>query len=230
MNGIFITGSDTEVGKTWVSCAIIRTLRLNVERVGAYKPVASGVANLSDSDAMQLWEATGRLQSINMVCPQSFVAPFAPPLAASMENRLVDHDLLSSGAEAWKEHCDFLVVEGAGGLLSPLTYDSTNADLAERLGWPIVIVVADRLGAVNQSMLAFEVAHARKLKVGAIILNEATKPTVRTLYDNHIEMIVKQIQSSNRVVPRIMKMRYGETTFGELESMMLYSLTLPWKE
>jgi len=165
-----------------------------------------------------------------MVCPQSFAAPLAPPLAAAMEGRLVDFGLLRSGAQAWKQHCDFLVVEGAGGLLSPLTYGSTNADLAAEFGWPIVIVVADKLGAVNQSLMAFEVAQARKLKVGAIILNETTKPSVKGQYDDHVSMIVKQIQASKRVVPRIMKMQNGQTTFDELASMMLYSLTLPWIE
>ncbi len=222
MNGIFITGSDTEVGKTWVSCAIIRTLRQSVKRIGAYKPVASGVANLFDSDASQLWEIIGRIQSIDMVCPQSFAAPLAPPLAASMENLLVDHGLLISGAEAWKEHCDFLVVEGAGGLLSPLTYDSTNADLAERLGWPIVIVVADRLGAVNQSLMAFEVAHARKLKVNAIVLNETTKPSTKGSYDDHMMLIAKQIQASNRIAPRIVRMPYGETAI-HLDCNLLFT-------
>ncbi len=92
--GFFITGSDTEVGKTWVACAIIRSLRKHYGHVGAYKPVASGVEAIHESDAYQLWQASGAWESLDMVCPQSFIAPLAPPIAAQREQRSVDRELI----------------------------------------------------------------------------------------------------------------------------------------
>ena len=215
MNGLFITGTDTEVGKTRFSCAVIRTLREKIERVAAYKPVASGGEDEKASDAYLLWEATGRLGSMKMVCPQSFVAPLAPPLAAALENREVDRELLEKGARDWRGQCDFLVVEGAGGLLSPLTFESTNADLAKQIGWPIVIVVADRLGAVNQSLLAFEAASSRNLVIAAIVLNATTHQSDSQKSNHHASMIKQQLQATNRPIPTILKFSYGQTELVE---------------
>ncbi len=217
MNGIFITGSDTEVGKTWFSCALIRTLRKKISRVGAYKPIASGVVDQIDSDAFQLWEATGGLESIKLVCPQSFKAPLAPPLAASLEGRNVDAGLLAMGAQAWNGRCDFLVVEGAGGLLSPTTFELTNADLAFRLGWPIVVVVADRLGAVNQALMAIEVALSRKLDVAAVVLNETSLQTASSSNQYHASMIRKQLVAMDRVNPAIIEFSHGQTELKDCE-------------
>lgn len=221
MNGLFITGSDTEVGKTWVSCAAIRSLRHSFARVGAYKPVASGVQNQLDSDAYRLWEATGFLQSIEMVCPQCFAAPLAPPLAAELEGVEVDRQQLVSGANDWSSCSDFLVVEGAGGLLSPLTFEMTNADLAVKLGWPIVLVVANKLGAVNQSLMALEVAQSKGLVVAAIVLNETTKCDSETTYEQHARMLQKQTVSAKRTRPPIVRFQYGQSEWDNIQTLLL---------
>ncbi|MDZ4849376.1 MAG: dethiobiotin synthase [Pirellulaceae bacterium] len=213
MKGIFIAGADTEVGKTWVSCALIQTLRRFQLRVGAYKPVASGGVANERSDPEMLWEATGRVQTKSHVCPQMFAAPFAPPLAASLEGRVVDQELLVSGAHAWEGQCDVLVVEGAGGLLSPLTFETTNADLASRLGWPIVVVVSNRLGAVNQSLMVLEVARARRLTVAALVLNEALPASVDSKINENARMIRKLLLAANESMPEIVEFRFGQAAF-----------------
>lgn len=218
MNGIFITGSDTEVGKTWFSCALIRTLRKTIARVGAYKPVASGISEEQDSDAFRLWEATGKLEAISLVCPQSFKAPVAPPLAASLEGRYVNETLLEAGAQAWRGRCDFLVVEGAGGILSPITFETTNADLARRLGLPMVIVVADRLGAVNQALMALEIATSRKLQVAAIVLNETSRRMDSASPRHHASMILQQLSARQRPVPVIIEFSHGQTELSDREA------------
>jgi dethiobiotin synthetase len=218
MNGIFITGADTDVGKTWFSVALIRSLRKSVTRVGAYKPVASGVTDGSDSDANRLWEATGQLESLKLVCPQSFVAPLAPPLAASLEARQVDESLLWTGVGAWSERCDFLVVEGAGGLLSPLTFETTNADLAVKLGWPIAIVVANRLGAVNQALMTYEVAMSRKLEVAAIVLNEVSHQAASLHTRQNASMIRQQMLAAKRVVPPLIEFSHGQRELSDAEA------------
>ncbi len=218
MNGIYVTGTDTEVGKTWFSVALIRSLRKTIPRVGAYKPVASGLSVAGDSDASRLWEATGRLESMKLVCPQAFAAPLAPPLAASLEGQKVDASLLSMGVRAWNGRCDVLVVEGAGGLLSPLTFEMTNADLAAKLGWPIAIVVANQLGAVNQALMAYEVATTRKLAVAAIVLNEASRQNASTYAHQNASMIRQQMVAANRVAPPFMEFSFGQTELSDTET------------
>lgn len=218
MKGIFVTGTDTDVGKTCFSVALIRSLRKTTSRVGAYKPVASGLSNDGESDASRLWDATGQLESINLVCPQAFVAPLAPPLAASLEGKEVEESLLWMGARAWDGRCELLVVEGAGGLLSPLSFETTNADLAARLGWPITIVVANRLGAVNQALMAYEVASSRGLEVIAIVLNEVTYQNALSYTHQNAMMIRQQIAASNRVAPPLLEFSFGQTELSDKET------------
>ena len=176
--GIFVTGTDTEVGKTYVACLLLRELRRAGWRVGAYKPAASGAVRdgntwISD-DARQLWEAAGRPLSMDMVCPQVFCAPLAPHLAARGEGRELDAEQLISGAAAWTPHCDFLVVEGAGGYLSPLHDQWLVADVALRLGYPLLIVAPQRLGVINQVLQADLAArcYGGGLPVAGCVLNE----------------------------------------------------------
>jgi len=172
-SAVFITGSDTEIGKTFVACAIVRSLVEASIRVGVYKPVASGLTDLESSDAYQLWLAAGKPGDSNeRVCPQSFAQPLAPMMAAQSENKTIDIQKIISGYDYWVDSSEFVLVEGAGGLLSPIAERLNNADLAARLELPIVVVVPNRLGCVNQAMLVLEVARSRKLSVVAVILNQ----------------------------------------------------------
>ena len=122
--GLFITGTDTEVGKTFVASLIVKQLAGAGHRVGVYKPVASDCVSdgqqLVSEDAVHLWEAAGRPLSLEAVCPQRFEAALAPNLSAAKAGRVLDGDLLRTGIEAWADECDVIVVEGAGGLMSPV--------------------------------------------------------------------------------------------------------------
>lgn len=176
MRGIFITGTDTGVGKTYVTCAIARALGVAGLRVGAYKPVCSGVVAGPDGsphwdDVEALWTATAGQFPRDRIAPQCFRAPVAPPVAAREEGRRVDPDLLRSGIEWWREQVDLLLIEGAGGLLSPLSDVDTVADLAVDLGCPLLIVAADRLGMLNQTLLTVEAAERRGLRVAGVVIN-----------------------------------------------------------
>jgi dethiobiotin synthetase len=170
--GWFIAGTDTEVGKTYVACRMLRELRMRGKRVGAYKPAASGAISRESSDAYQLWVAQGQSVSEELVNPQSFAAPLAPPLAAELEQRHVDDELLISGVEQWVGRCDILLVEGAGGLMSPISWNLTNADLARQIGYPLVIVARNQLGAIHQVLATCEAAKASGLTVNEIVLND----------------------------------------------------------
>lgn len=168
--GLFVTGTDTDVGKTAVATAIACQLVAEGRRVGVYKPVASGVT-ASVSDARRLWEAAGRPRTMGQVCPQAFTAPLAPPRAARAEGRSVDERLLRDGIEPWRGVSDVVIVEGAGGLFSPAGDRSLNVDLARDLGLPLVVVDAARLGAIGRTLMAVTAARAEGLAVAAVVLS-----------------------------------------------------------
>lgn len=175
-SGLFVVGTDTNVGKTHVAAAIARTLVAAGLRVGAYKPVASGfaAADVEGSDARLLWEAIGRRLSPAAVCPQSFAAPIAPHRSARSQSRRVDERLLRDGINAWSGHADVIVVEGAGGLFSPLGDATLCADLARDLGLPLVVVDAARLGMVGRTLATVRAARAEGLTMSAVVLSHVT--------------------------------------------------------
>ena len=179
--GLFITGTGTDIGKTHVAAMIARELVAASRRVGVYKPVASGCRRDGDAivadDAVQLWEAAGRPGDLERVCPQRFLAPLAPHRAARAEGRSVDPALLRSGLKYWTETCEIVLVEGAGGLLSPLGDDDYNIDLAAEFGFPLVIVAANELGTINATLQTVLTARVRapQLPIAGIVLNQATR-------------------------------------------------------
>ena len=161
--GLFIAGTNTEVGKTFVASQIARCLVLRGKKVGVYKPVASGCRQVGDEivadDAMALWEAAGKPLDLEAVCPQRFIKPVAPHLAAKAEHRVASFQQMIDGIRPWSES-DIVIVEGAGGLLSPISDDRFCADLAIEFGFPIVIVAANRLGVINETGVAIRFATA----------------------------------------------------------------------
>lgn len=187
--GLFITGTNTSVGKTYVGALIARTLRQRGIRVGVYKPAASGGRQEGDAvvgeDGLLLWEAAGRPAPLEQVCPQVFAAPLAPHLAARLEGRTLDPQLLRSGLAYWRDRCQIVLVEGAGGLMSPLGDDEYVADLASEFGYPLVIVAKNEIGVINQTLQTLIVAHTFRdgLPVAGIVLNDtgpAADPSMST--------------------------------------------------
>ena len=182
--GLFVIGTDTEVGKTFVACRLAKLLVEMGMRVGVYKPVASGSIDSCPSDGELLRDAANQLCELEQVCPQQFAASVAPPVAAAMEGRTVDEGLLLTGANWWLGRCDLLIVEGAGGALSPISPRQTVLDLAVQFGYPLLLVVANRLGAVNHTLLTLEAAQKRGLRVEAIVLNQLPNTTAANSLDN----------------------------------------------
>jgi dethiobiotin synthetase len=210
-SGLFVVGSDTEVGKTWVACRLIEALKGIYPQVGAFKPVASGVDKISQSDGYQLWSALGGHTPLEWVCPQSFLAPVAPGHAAALEGRAVDTAMIDQGYQRWRAAVDLLVVEGAGGLLSPLTEDLTNADLAQQWGLPLVVVIPNRLGAINQCLLTLEAASHRRLEVLAVILNTAQAGPPHPATARHVASIEQLLLKQRRPIPPILEFGYRQT-------------------
>ena len=183
-HGLFVTGTDTEVGKTYVASLIAKSLVAQGMRVGVYKPAASGghveQGRCVCDDAIQLWESAGRPASIDDVCPQMFLTPVAPHLAALAEGKTIDESLLVNGLEYWAGKCDFVIVEGAGGWLSPISDSLYIADIAKTIGYPVLIVTANRLGTINQT-LQTELAVSTLVgqdRVAGVIVNDVCDGTV----------------------------------------------------
>ncbi len=173
--GIFITGTDTGVGKTHVACLSAKELRRKF-RVGVMKPAESGCASVEGkafpSDAAQLKEASGCRWPLERICPYAFFGALAPAEAAGREGRSMDlAHILHTFDDLQAEH-DVVLVEGAGGLLTPLHGTLTCADLAKDLGLPLLIVARAGLGTLNHSLLTLEAALSRDIPVIALVLNE----------------------------------------------------------
>lgn len=185
MKTILVTGTDTGVGKTWISSLLVRQFRSHGFSVGAYKPVCSGAEHDESgssiwSDVEALRSACGDSPSIDLVCPQRFQAAVAPNVAARLEGRDVDDALLLNGVEAWRSQAEWLVVEGAGGIFCPLSNQSTVMDLAVRLQAPVVVVAANRLGVISHTRLTVEAIQSRGLSVAAVALNDVTPASSKT--------------------------------------------------
>lgn len=176
MPGLFITGTDTGVGKTLVACAVVAALRRRGVQVGVYKPVETGCARtphgLQAEDALKLWRAAGETQPLESVTSYLFPAPAAPLVAAEAVGARIDPERLIDNFTRLVAIHDLVVVEGAGGLLVPLTRDLVFADLALRLELPVLCVVASRLGCINHALLTLEVLQHRGLEIVGYVLND----------------------------------------------------------
>jgi dethiobiotin synthetase len=171
--GCFVTGTDTGVGKTVVSCALIRELRARGFGVGAIKPIETGVGPDGPLDAIALRDAAGTSDALEIVCPQQFALPAAPNIAASAEARDVDLAVIEAAFQRISDRRDFVLAEGAGGLLVPIRDHFTMADLAQNLGLPLLIVARAALGTINHTLLTLEAAATRKLQLLGVVISHA---------------------------------------------------------
>ena len=175
--GIFITGTDTGVGKTYIGAQLCRLLRNHGVPVQPRKPVESGCkpdkyGQLIPEDAVQYFSACQQTVSLQQICPYTFAAVVAPDHAASLAGKNLPLEKLVAACQVTSEQ--FLLVEGAGGFYSPIATDGLNADLAARLDLPVLLVAANRLGTINQVLLTVEAIHRNGLKLAAVILNNGT--------------------------------------------------------
>jgi dethiobiotin synthetase len=182
MDGLFITGTDTGVGKTWIGCRIARRLSQQGLRVVPRKPVESGCTPEDDQlipeDALALMTAADYSGRLEQVCPWRFEAAISPQRAAKLLNQpLTTEQLIAACLNQLDRERDFLLVEGAGGFYSPLCEDGLNADLAQALALPLLLVAEDRLGCINQVLLTTEAIAARRMPLLAVVLNSARPGT-----------------------------------------------------
>ena len=175
MTAFFITGTDTGVGKTLVSCALLQALARRHPRVVGMKPVAAGLVPTPDGwdseDAIALRSASTVRVPPALDNPVRLPDPLSPHLAAERAGTRIDiHHLVACQREL-AQHADAMVVEGAGGFLVPLSPEHTGADLAQALGLPVLLVVGLRLGCLNHALLSAEAIRARGLPLAGWVAN-----------------------------------------------------------
>ncbi|WP_374306304.1 dethiobiotin synthase [Methylocella sp.] len=178
MSACFVTGSGTDVGKTFVAAALIRALRAMGRGCAALKPVVSGFDPLAPqgSDPAVLLEALGLApdeEAIAKISPWRFRAPLSPDMAAARENRAIDYDELARACRrAVAASPGVLLIEGAGGVMVPLAPGRTTLDLMTALRLPLVFVAGSYLGAISHALTGLEAARSRGLAVRAVVVNE----------------------------------------------------------
>jgi dethiobiotin synthetase len=204
LQGLFVTGTDTGVGKTRVAAAIARTLCRQGRTVRVAKPVATGAAWTGQrwlSDDTRLLAEAAAETDLDAVTPWALAAPAAPPVAARLAGvTLALEDLAAAVRRRGGGRDVGVVVEGVGGLLCPLTEEATVADLAGRLRLPVVVVARRSLGTLNHTLLTLEAARSRGLDVRGVVVNETT-PVSGVAEETNVEELRRLAVPLLAVVP-----------------------------
>jgi dethiobiotin synthetase len=174
--GIFVTGTDTGVGKTVVTACLVSILAKRGFDVGVMKPVETGCHKRSHRlvprDAAFLKAVSGSGDPLSLINPYRFSKPLAPLIAAEIDHKNIEVKRIHSAYQKLREKHDILFVEGAGGLLVPLVGKLTNLDLILELNLPVLLVVGSKLGAVNHALLTLNWAKENGVKILGVFINQ----------------------------------------------------------
>ncbi|MFV0372391.1 MAG: dethiobiotin synthase [Azonexus sp.] len=173
----FLTGTDTEVGKTHIACALLERARQEGLHATGLKPVAAGIeADGENDDVRRIRQASNVALPDRLRNPYCFAPPIAPHLAAAQARISIDFARIADTVQAARQAADFVVVEGAGGFCIPLGPDKTSADLAVALRLPLILVVGLRLGCLNHALLTTEAIVRRGLRLAGWVGNHLATP------------------------------------------------------
>jgi dethiobiotin synthetase len=179
LRGFFVTGTDTEIGKTRISAALLHGFAQAGLRSAGLKPVAAGTELIdgarANEDVRALRDASSLPMTDAEVGPFQFEAACAPHVAAALEGRTIDRAAITRSAHALAARADVLVVEGVGGFRVPLGADWDTADMACDLGLPVILVVGMRLGCINHALLTAEAIRARGLHLAGWVGNRIAR-------------------------------------------------------
>src|SRR3990170_2880007 len=175
--GIFITGTDTGVGKTFVALGLINALKEKGFNVCPMKPVETGCrtkkGKLIPEDTMNLIKASGIKEAVDVINPYRFKHPLAPSVAAELEGKLIKKEKIFSAYNYLSKKYDITIVEGAGGIMVPLYKKYLFLDFISDINLPIIIVSRPGLGTINHTLLTIEIAKSRGIKILGVIINYA---------------------------------------------------------
>ncbi|KRA64863.1 ATP-dependent dethiobiotin synthetase BioD [Caulobacter sp. Root656] len=177
MPALFVTGTGTDIGKTYVSCALIRALKARGAAVDAFKPVISGFdpRDAAGSDPARLAAALGDPGAVLRIAPRRYRAPLSPNIAARLEGQtlLLDDMVIDAVARTAELRDGLLLVEGAGGVMSPLTDGETNLDMIAALGAPALLVAGSYLGTISHVLTALVALRGARAQVAAVVMSES---------------------------------------------------------
>lgn len=193
----FITGTDTEIGKTTISLGLITALKNTGHKVSAIKPVASGstLVNgaLRNDDALKLIDASNTQLDYDKVNPYCFEPPIAPHIAAQQTNTEINIETICKLAEEHKAQSDYCIVEGVGGWQVPLNDNETVEDLAKVLQLPVILVVGIRLGCINHALLTVQAIQDSGLSLAGWVANHCEPDT--NYADEIVESLIQRINA-----------------------------------
>ncbi|MCS2150439.1 dethiobiotin synthase [Scandinavium manionii] len=179
----FVTGTDTEVGKTVASCALLQAANRAGFRTAGFKPVASGsemtADGLRNTDALALQRNSGLTLNYDEVNPYTFAEPTSPHIVSEDEGRPIEAHTLSAGLQALSHKADWVLVEGAGGWYTPLATDWTFADWVQAERLPVILVVGVKLGCINHALLTAQAIAQAGLPLVGWIANDVIPPGKR---------------------------------------------------
>jgi dethiobiotin synthetase len=168
----FLTGTDTEIGKTFITCALLYRAGLDGLKTAGLKPIAAGTdaAGLND-DVEAIRTASNIELPREVINPYCFKPAIAPHIAAAEAGTRIEFGPIKASCDEARQRADLIIVEGVGGFCVPLGVDQSAADLAVELGLPVILVVGMRLGCINHALLTAEAISARGLKLAGWVAN-----------------------------------------------------------
>ena len=177
---ILVTGTDSQVGKTWAGCALAQALRSAGRRVIAVKPVETGCSGAPGEreDGVLLAQATGQSQPTHAIF--RVAEPVPPALAGDRSGITIDFDALVLKLERYADDADYLLIEGVGGLLTPMTWEWNMVDVAKALGACVLVVAVDRGGAINSTLLALSALELAGVSCAGVLLTTPESPDQTT--------------------------------------------------
>lgn len=181
--GYFVTGTDTGVGKTTISCALLRAFAAQGKKAVGMKPVVAGSENGRWHDVEQLIAASNISTAREHINPYAFDPPVSPHIAAQQAGVDIDLTVIQRAYQALSSQADIVIVEGAGGFLVPLNAQQTGADLARALNLPVILIVGMRIGCLNHALLTAQAIKAVGLTLAGWVAN-CIDPGMQVLEEN----------------------------------------------
>jgi dethiobiotin synthetase len=219
-NKIFISGTNTEVGKTFITVNIIKLLQSKGYLVNPYKPVETGcrkrLSKLVPNDSSLFHKTIKKRMSLDKINPYRFLEPISPATAIKLSKKRITINNYLAKYKSLPD-CDFSVIEGAGGLLSPLASDGFNIDLIKKIKAPTILVAKDEIGVINNVMLSLNILKQYKIKVLAVILNRIDK--VQPMGMNNYKEIEALVKSP--LVQILNKSRNNQKEFTKLIRLII---------
>jgi len=221
VTAIFVTGTGTDVGKTFLSAALILHWRAAGHAVAAYKPVVSGFdpATAQARDPGVLLAALGHpITDIDAMSPWRFAAPLSPDMAAAREGRTLDFDAIVEFSRRAAKSADRVLIEGVGGIMVPLDERHTVLDWMSALRLPVLLVAGSYLGTISHTLTALRVLAQRNLTVAAVVVSESTVPGAPL--DETVAVIARFADMIEVVgVPRLEGEAHSHPTIGRIATL-----------